>query len=89
MKRNWKFKLGIALMVTSVVAFLSIPVVPFLSMSSSAKITATTVLFVVGEVTFWTGGLLFGKELFTKYKSYMNPKNWFKKHPREPDKPEF
>jgi hypothetical protein len=80
MRRNWKFKLGIVLMVTSVVAFLLIPVVPFLSMSSSAKITATTALLVVGEITFWTGGLLLGKELFTKYKSYMNPKNWFKKN---------
>jgi hypothetical protein len=31
------------------------------------------------EVVFWSGGLLVGKELFTKYKNQMNPKNWFKK----------
>jgi hypothetical protein len=28
---------------------------------------------------FWAGGLLVGKELFTKYKNRLNPKNWFKK----------
>jgi hypothetical protein len=30
------------------------------------------------EIIFWSGGLLVGKELFTKYKKQLNPKNWFK-----------
>lgn len=34
---------------------------------------------VIGELLFWSGGLLLGKEIFTKYKSYFNPMNWFKK----------
>lgn len=78
MNRDWKFKLGLALIIVCVIAFLFIPVVPFLRISNGAKITITTILFVIGEITFWTGGLLLGKKLFTKYKSYMNPKNWFK-----------
>lgn len=78
MNKTWKFKLGLALIIFCVIAFLFIPVVPFLRISSGAKITFTTILFVTGEITFWTGGLLLGKELFTKYKSKMNPKNWVK-----------
>jgi hypothetical protein len=78
MKKTWKFKLGIVLMIVCVIAFLTIPVVPFLNLENSAKITISTVLLVIGEITFWTGGLLLGKELFSKYKGYMNPKNWFK-----------
>ncbi|OFX63539.1 MAG: hypothetical protein A2066_11700 [Bacteroidetes bacterium GWB2_41_8] len=78
MQKTWKFKLGIVLWGICVIAFLAIPVVPFLDLESSAKITLSTVLLVIGEITFWTGGLLLGKELFTKYKAYFNPVNWFK-----------
>jgi hypothetical protein len=35
------------------------------------------------EVVFWSGGLLVGKELFTKYKNQLNPGNWFKKTKKE------
>jgi hypothetical protein len=78
MQKTWKFKLGIVLLIVCVIAFLAIPVVPFLDLESSAKITFSTVLLVIGEITFWTGGLLLGKELFSKYKAWLNPKNWLK-----------
>jgi hypothetical protein len=77
-KNNWKFRAGIILMIVSVPPFLAIPVIPFLDMESRIKITVSTVLLILGEVLFWSGGLLVGKELFTKYKSRMNPKNWFR-----------
>ena len=78
-KKNWKIKLGVLLMVISVPMFLFIPIVPFLNIGNKTKITITTILIVIAEVTFWSGGLFVGKELFTKYKSYFNPKNWVKK----------
>ncbi len=78
-KKNWKIRLGIILMVVSVPLFLFLPAIPFLEMEASHKITLTTIILVVAEVLFWGGGLLLGKELFTKYKAYFNPKNWFKK----------
>lgn len=76
MKKSIKFKIGIILILVSIVFFLSIPVIPFLDMGKGVKITVSTVLLVLGELTFWSGGLLLGKELFAKYKSYLNPKNW-------------
>lgn len=76
---NWKIKLGIILIVLCIPVFLVIPTVPFLDIDSKTKITLSTILLIIGEVLFWSGGLLVGKELFTKYKSYFNPKNWFKK----------
>ncbi len=75
---NWKLRIGIILMIVSVPPFLSIPIIPFLEMDSKAKITISTILLVSGEVLFWAGGLLVGKELLAKYKSYLNPKNWFR-----------
>jgi len=78
MQKTWKFKLGIVLLIICVIAFLAIPVVPFLDLENSVKITLSTVLLVIGEISFWTGGLLLGKELFSKYKAWFNPKNWSK-----------
>ena len=48
-------------------------------MEAKTKITLSTISLIIGEVMFWVGGILVGKELFRKYKSYFNPKNWFKK----------
>ena len=78
-KYNWKFKLGLVIIVLSVLLFLSLPVIPFLAFDGKTKVTISTVVFIIAEITFYTGGFLLGKELFSKYKSYLNPKNWFKK----------
>ena len=86
-KYNWKIKWGISLMVVASILFLCIPVVPFLDFDNKLKITISTVLFILGEITFWGGGLLVGKELFAKYKSYLNPISWFKKKQQEHDIP--
>ena len=77
--RNWKFKLGIILMLSSLVFFALLVIIPLMEIEKSAKITYTTISFVVAEVLFYSGGFLVGKEVFAKYKAYFNPKNWFKK----------
>ena len=59
--------------------FLFLPLIPFLKIDGRTKITISTITFVIAEITFWIGGILLGKEMFNKYKSYLNPKNWFKK----------
>ena len=76
MKKSTKIKIGLILIVASFPFFLAIPVVPFLKFDRGVKITLSTILLVAGEIIFWSGGLLLGKELFAKYKSYLNPKNW-------------
>lgn len=79
MQKNWKFKTGIGLIVASTLLFTSLLAVPFLDADGKTKITITTVTIVLGEITFWVGGFLLGKELLNKYKAYLNPINWFKK----------
>jgi len=77
--KSWQIKLGIFLMVFSGVFFAATFVIPLLTLSSKTKVIAITTSLVLMEVVFWLGGLLVGKELFTKYKQNLNPKNWFKK----------
>lgn len=81
MQKNWKFKTGIFLIIVSSLLFTSLLVVPFLDVTGKSKITISTINVILGEITFWAGGILLGKELFTKYKAYLNPMNWFKKKP--------
>lgn len=70
-------------MIVCIPFFLALPLIPFLEIEGKLKITLSTSSLIIGEVLFWAGGLLVGKELFTKYKSYFNPKNWFKKEADE------
>ena len=77
--KNRQIKLGIFLMIFSGVFFAATFIIPFFDLSTKTKVIASTTSLVLMEVVFWAGGLLVGKELFTKYKNRMNPKNWCKK----------
>lgn len=78
-KYNWKLKAGIAILILSLSTSPMIVLTPFLHLDTKTKIAITTALVIIGNVTFYTGGFLVGRELFTKYKSYINPRNWFRK----------
>ena len=83
MQKNKLIKLGIGLILLSGVAFAIMLIIPFLDFKPRVKVIGTSAAFIAMEVLFWVGGLLVGKELFTKYKSYLNPRNWFKKKSQE------
>lgn len=78
-KYNLKTRIGIILILISIVFFLFLPVIPLLDIEGGLKVTLGTIFFILAEVLFYSGGFLVGKELFSKYKKYMNPKNWFAK----------
>jgi len=78
-KKSWKFKLGLILIILSIVFFLSLMIIPFLRMDKKTMISISGIVFIIAEVLFWTGGIFLGKELFNKYKSLLNPRNWLKK----------
>ena len=77
--RNWKFKLGLLMVLTSLIFFALLVIIPLLDIASGKKIWFTSFSFITAEVLFYTGGFLLGKEMLSKYKSYLNPKNWFNK----------
>lgn len=66
-------------MIFSGVFFAATFIIPLFDLPTRTKVIASTTSLVLMEVVFWTGGLLVGKELFTKYKQKLNPKNWFSK----------
>jgi hypothetical protein len=66
-------------MIFSGVFFAATFIIPLFDLPTKTKVIASATSLILMEVIFWSGGLLVGKELFTKYKNQMNPKNWFKK----------
>ena len=76
--KNWKFKLGLLMVLLSLIFFGLLVLIPMLDIKREQKVWFTTFSFITAEVLFYTGGFLLGKEMFNKYKSYLNPLNWFK-----------
>lgn len=73
-------KLGLFLFIVSFLPWLAIfLIVPFLPLNITQKTTLDVVLAIVAEVCFWVSVLLLGKEVVTKYRSYLNPRYLWKK----------
>lgn len=73
----WMVRLGIALVVISTLLYGGLLLLPFLAISTAAKLAVTPMLILFGEVTFWVGGAMLGREVVARYKRYLNPCNWF------------
>lgn len=72
-------KIGVFLVVLSCVLYGGLLLVPFTHYTVSTKAAISSALIILGESSFWLGGLILGKELVTKYRKYINPLHWFKK----------
>jgi hypothetical protein len=70
-------KLGILLFILSFVFYALILMIPLLAVSLQTKTLITALLVIAGEISFWSGGLILGKEVIRKYRRFLNPKNWF------------
>jgi hypothetical protein len=75
-KANWSKRVGFFLIILSCVLYGLIAILPFLPLSTPAKIAAAPALVLLGELTFWPGSVLLGKEVITRYKAYLDPRKW-------------
>ncbi|MFX4261550.1 transporter suffix domain-containing protein [Pelotomaculum propionicicum] len=72
-------KIGLLLVILSCVLYAGLILVPFTPYTTGTKAAISSALVVSGEASFWLGALILGKEIVTKYRSYLNPVRWFKK----------
>ncbi|MDQ0220430.1 transporter suffix domain-containing protein [Peribacillus cavernae] len=73
------YKIGIYLIIISFLLWLVPVIVPFLSITATVKVTLVTGALITAEILFWIGVAIVGKEVASKYRSYLNPRNWKKK----------
>jgi hypothetical protein len=78
--KNWQFNFGVFLIILSTLFYVSLIVIPVLKLPVSTKLGITPVIIIIGEITFWIGGIFVGKEIIMKYKKYFNPLNWIKRN---------
>lgn len=76
-----KQQLAWAMIASSFVLYASLFLIPFLSWGARPKLVLFGVLFTISEVTFWGGGLILGKEIFQRYRVYLNPMSWWRRPP--------
>lgn len=80
MNKRW----GFGLIIASCILYGLLLVVPLLNVSIGTKTITATVLVISGEVSFWVGGIIVGKEVVKKYRRQLNPMNWFGKKKDDP-----
>ncbi len=69
--KKWRFRFGIAIILISILVFFMLFSIPFLTMDVKSKLTISPILLVVGEVMFWLGIVLIGKDVYLNFKSKM------------------
>jgi hypothetical protein len=72
-------KIGLVLIVASCLLWIAILFAPILPVSIAEKAVIITSLILVSEVMFWLGILLAGKQLAHRYRSQLNPIEWWRK----------
>jgi hypothetical protein len=61
-------KFGVLLILASFIPWLLLPVVAWLAPTPAEKATQSGLLILAGEVLFWTGTLMAGREVWTSAK---------------------
>jgi hypothetical protein len=75
--KKWKIRIGLFFISISVLIFLLLLVVPFFGgINLREKISFSAAILVIGEILYWVGVLLIGKELWKKYKIWLRSGKW-------------
>ncbi len=77
--RAWVLVLGVFVVPTLLYSLLL--VVPFLPLTTGQKVWVSTGLVVAAEGTFLISALILGRQAVRRYRRFLNPRNWFGKHP--------
>ncbi len=77
-KSSLALKTGLVMVIFSVALYGVIFSLPFFPISTANKLALTPVLMAVSEIVFWVGGALAGRDVVSRYRSYLDPREWCK-----------
>ncbi|MEN3089903.1 MAG: transporter suffix domain-containing protein [Staphylococcus pseudoxylosus] len=78
-RKSKKFKIGIMFLISVIFFYAFAGITALIPLELQVKGIIITSLIIIAEVCFLISVGFLGKELVTKYKKKINPKNWFKK----------
>ena len=77
---RWKVWAAVAgVVVVPTLLWASIALVPFLLLTTGAKLWVSGGLAIAAEGVFWISALLVGRELALRYRRRLDPRRWFRK----------
>jgi hypothetical protein len=74
--------LGIILLVAAVLFWVAAPAVLLTPLSTAQKVWTSSAFLVLGEVAFWVSAVVLGREVFRRYRRFLDPRGWFGKERR-------
>ena len=74
--------LGIALLVVAVLFWVAAPAVLLIPLSAAQKAWTGSAFLVLGEAAFWASAVVLGREVFRRYRRFLDPRGWFGEKPR-------
>ena len=70
---------GIVLFVVAVLFWVAAPAVLLTSLSAAQKAWTSSTFLILGEVAFWVAAVALGREVFRRYRRYIDPSGWLGK----------
>ena len=69
--------LGIVLLVAAVLFWIAASALLLTPLSVAQKAWASSAFLVLGEVAFWGAALVLGREVFRRYRRFLDPRGWW------------
>jgi threonine/homoserine/homoserine lactone efflux protein len=68
--------------VIAVLFWVAVPTVLLTPLSAAQKVWASSAFLILGEIAFWVAAVALGREVFRRYRRYLDPRGWLgKKRP--------
>jgi hypothetical protein len=67
---------GIVLLVAAVLFWVAAPAVLLTPLSTAQKAWTGSAFLILGEVAFWVAAVVLGREVFRRYRRYLDPRGW-------------
>jgi Ca2+/H+ antiporter len=67
---------GIVLLVVAVLFWVAAPAVLLTPLSTAQKAWTSSAFLVLGEVAFWVAAVALGREVFRRYRRFLDPRDW-------------
>jgi len=74
--------LGIVLLGAAILFWVAAPAVVLFPLTGPQKVWTSATFLVLGEVAFWAAALALGREVFLRYRRFLDPRSLFGKKRR-------
>ncbi|MFN0199286.1 MAG: transporter suffix domain-containing protein [Planctomycetaceae bacterium] len=78
-------KIAVTLVIVSCAFWAGLLLVPFLGLTAAQASAFSLACIIAGEVTFWGGALIVGRDMMKGYAKYLSPRNWKRVSPIQPE----